>query len=212
MMTFEHARDRRLVRRLLAGDEDAFQTFFDESFPALYRFALRRLGNAEDAGEVAQEALTKAISKLSTWRGEAALRTWLFTFCRHEISRHLTRQQKVPDPVGLPEESPEIRAALEALALDGGQGPEADLRARELASLVRRTLDHLPPRYAQVLTLKYLRDLPVKTIAQRLDLGPQAVESLLTRARQAFREGFCAISSAPEHGPSKWAFSSGTNR
>ncbi len=212
MNRIEHLDDRRLVRRLLAGDAQAFQALFDDHFPALYRFALRRLGEPDDAGEVAQATLCKAIGKLDTWRGEAALRSWLFTFCRHQISRHLSGRQRAPRPAGLPEESPEIRAALEALALDEDRGPDADLRTRELASLVQLTLDHLPPRYGQVLTLKYLQDIPVKEIAQRLRLGPKAVESLLTRARQAFREGFSALSGETTGGRTSWAFTSGPNR
>lgn len=207
-----HLDDRRLVRRLLRGDARAFQILFDDHFPALYRFALRRLGEPDDAGEVAQATLCRAIRKLDTWRGEAALRSWLFTFCRHEIARHLARRQRAPRPVGLPEDSPEIRAALEALALDGDAGPDADLRARELASLVQLTLDHLPPRYGQVLTLKYLQDVPVKEIARRLEVGPKAVESLLTRARQAFREGFAGLSGETTGGRTSWAFSPDPSR
>jgi DNA-directed RNA polymerase specialized sigma24 family protein len=56
-----------LVRRMLAGDEPAFERFFDEAFPALDRFALIRLAYREDAAEeVAQAALCQAMRKLST--------------------------------------------------------------------------------------------------------------------------------------------------
>ena len=78
--------DRELVRRMLDGDEEAFSQFFEAAYPALYRFALPRLDHNHDwAGEVAQAALCKAIGKLNTYRGEAALLTWLCTFCRHEL-------------------------------------------------------------------------------------------------------------------------------
>ena len=195
--------DRRLVKRMLAGEEEAFRLFFDDHFPPLYRFALRRLGDADAAGEVAQEALCQALGKLETWRGEAALRSWLFTFCRHRLARHLAGRERRPRPVGLPEESPEIRAALEALALAEGEGPEADLKAKELAALVRLTLDHLPPRYGRVLTWKYLEEVPVREIARRLELGAKAAESLLGRARSAFREAFEALAREER---TAWAF------
>jgi hypothetical protein len=70
--------DKTLTRRLLAGDEPAFEEFFNDYFPRLFRFALPRVGGDEDAAEEAtQAALVKAMEKLHTFRGEAALFTWL---------------------------------------------------------------------------------------------------------------------------------------
>ena len=74
--------DMDLARRLRAGEESAFDAFFAEYFPRVYRFARTRLGGDEDAAEeVAQTTLIKALAKVGTYRGEAALFTWLCTFC-----------------------------------------------------------------------------------------------------------------------------------
>ncbi|MBF8300295.1 MAG: polymerase sigma-70 factor, subfamily, partial [Acidobacteria bacterium] len=79
--------DKAVVGRMLGSDEAAFDHFFDTYFSRLYRFAVTRLDNDADAAEeVVQATLCKAIAKLATYRGEAALFTWLCTFCRHEIS------------------------------------------------------------------------------------------------------------------------------
>jgi len=84
--------DTRLVERMRAGAEGGFEEFFDRFFPALYRFALPRLDrNADLAEEVVQATLCRAIDKLHTYRGEAALFTWLCTICRHTISDHWRR-------------------------------------------------------------------------------------------------------------------------
>src|SRR6266487_1253063 len=86
--------DRELVKRMLAGEEDAFEEFFDSHFSRLYRFALARMEQDADAAEdVVQAALCKAISALKSWRAEATLFTWLCTFCRHEISAHYRRNR-----------------------------------------------------------------------------------------------------------------------
>jgi RNA polymerase sigma-70 factor (ECF subfamily) len=189
--------DRALVARMLAGEEQAFEEFFEGYFPGLYRFALARTGrDAEAAEEVVQAALCRAVSKLETYRGEAALFTWLCTFCRHEISAYYRRQRKSGPPVALVEETPEVRAALESLADESAWRAADESRRDEIARLVQVTLDHLPPRYGRVLEWKYLEGRPVKEIAERLDLGLKAAESLLTRAREAFRDGFAAVSSA----------------
>jgi len=189
--------DLALAERMLAGDEEAFESFFDGHFPALYRFALARVRDGDLAREIVQSAICKAIANLGSYRGEATLLAWLFTICRHEISAHFRRLKRAPAPVELVEDVPEVRAALDSLAA-AADGPAEAVERDELARLVHATLDHLPPRYGQALEWKYLDGLPVKEIARRLEVGPKAAESLLTRARQAFRDGFAAYGRALE--------------
>lgn len=186
-------RDKGLVRRMLAGDERAFDEFFDRHFPGLYRFALTRLRRDADAAEeIAQATMCKAITKLGTYRGEAALFTWLCTFCRHEISAYFRRNRIASRQVDLIEETPEVRAALESLG-ETSESPESALDRAEVGRLVQVALDQLPPHYGNALEWKYLEGLPVKEIAGRLELSPKAAESLLTRAREAFRDAFTAL-------------------
>jgi len=196
-----HQSDRDLVQRMLSGDQQAFQEFFDAHFPGLYRFAMTRLGHDPDvAEEVVQSTLCKVVRKLHTYRGEASLFTWACTFCRWEISAWQSKHGRRGLTVELVEESPEVRAALESLsALDAG-GPRERLLRQEVADLVRLTLDQLPRRYGDALEWKYVEGLSVKEIAVRLDVGPKAAESLLTRARQAFRDAFATLASALEGG------------
>src|SRR3990172_2876239 len=147
---------------MLAGDERAFDAFFDGHFPGIYRFAIARLNHDADAAEeVAQATLCKAISRLETYRGEAALFTWLCTFCRHEISAFHERTRRQPATVDLAEENAEVTAALESLWVLAGEGPEESLRREEVARLVHVTLDRLPPRYANALEWKYVDDVSV---------------------------------------------------
>jgi RNA polymerase sigma-70 factor (ECF subfamily) len=182
--------DRDLVRRMQARDEAAFDEFFADYFPRLFRFALIRLRNENAAEDVVQSTLIRAIRKLDTWRGEAALFTWLCTICRREIAAHAGRTSRpVVVPLG---DDPDVRGALESLAA-AIDGPDADLVRGDLGRLVQITLDHLPPRYSRALEWKYLQELSVHQIAERMGTTPKAVESLLTRARDAFRDGFAAL-------------------
>jgi len=181
---------------MLKGEERAFDAFFEGNFSGLYRFALTRLDRDEDAAEeVAQATICKAIAKLHTYRGEAALFTWLCTFCRYEISAYFRKHKTEARSVDLVEDAPEVRAALESLGA-GFDGPETMLNRRELGRLVQVALDQLPPHYGNALEWKYLEELSVKEIAARLELSPKAAESLLTRAREAFRDGFRTLTGA----------------
>lgn len=190
--------DRALVERLLAGEEAAFERLFEDNHDGLYRFALTRLrGDEELAQEMAQAAFVKAIEKLETYRGEAALFSWLCTFCRFEISAHFRRTKWLAP--GLDSEGAEAagQTVLDAMAL-AAPGPEDELHRQDVVRLVHQTLDELPPTYGRALEWKYVGGLSVQEIAARLELSPKAAESLLTRARAAFRKGFATLSEEPK--------------
>lgn len=179
--------DRELVERMLGGDGEAFEAFAEHYAPAVYRFARSRLhGDRELTREIAQTAMCKALAKLDTYRGDASLLTWLCACCRNEILMHLRSRKAAPVEMELTEGA-EPAAGLRAQ--DPGS-PEAAALRRETAERVHMTLDVLPGHYARALEWKYVERLPVREIAERLRLGPKAAESLLTRARQAFRDGY----------------------
>lgn len=184
--------DRALVQRILAGEAQAFEQLFEESYDGLYRFTLTRVGHDEFlAEELTQAAFVQALEKLDTYRGEAALFSWLCTFCRYEASAHFRRQNRIPVSVDGSGEDGEVRTVLDAMAA-GVAGPDDSLQSKQAVALVHEALDALRPKYRQVLAWKYFDDLPVSEIAERLDMSPKAAESLLTRSREAFRIEFAA--------------------
>ena len=170
--------DLLLARRILAGDESAANEFCADYLPRLYRFARSRLGGDDAAAEdVVQAALVAGIRKLHTYKGEAALFTWLCTLCRHEIAAWLERAGHRAE-IGLAEDEPGTRAALDLLAASAAS-PEREAERRQVARLVQVTLDHLPARYASALEWRYIQGLGVADISSRLELGYKATESLL---------------------------------
>jgi RNA polymerase sigma-70 factor (ECF subfamily) len=181
--------DRELVRRLLRGEEAAFDLFISEYYPRLYRFAHRRLrGNADEALDAVQATFQKVIPRLGSWRGEAPLFSWMCGFCRFEIAA-MWKSEGGPQ---IAEDDPAVRAVLDSLpALD--DAPDRAYERKALGRAVRMALDYLPRHYAAVLEWKYVQGLPVQEIAGRLATTPKAAESLLTRARQAFREAFTEL-------------------
>jgi RNA polymerase sigma-70 factor (ECF subfamily) len=188
----DNGSERELVRRMLDGDEGAFDEFFADYFPRLFRFAVLRLRDQDAAEDLVQISLIAAVRNLASWRGEATLFTWLCTICRREIAaweKRTSRRVMVP----LAEDDPGLRAALESI---GADAPDAGLARADTGRIVQLALDHLPPRYSRALEWKYLEDLSVDDIATRLQCTPKAAESLLTRARDAFRDAFAAVQAA----------------
>src|SRR5262245_5412030 len=99
--------DQELVARLLRGDARAFDQFFNEYYPKLYRFVKRRLPrDSATAEDVAQATLCRALESLHTFRGEAALMTWLCTLCRRELSARWREAQPYATAPLLAEDDP----------------------------------------------------------------------------------------------------------
>ena len=166
--------DRRLVKRLLAHDREAFTAFFDGYFPRLYRFARTRLGDDPDTTkEIVQVTLTKAMRKLSSYRGEAAFSTWLHRLAvnvvlgrREERGR---RRSRFSDDETFLEVAPARRAT-----------PEESM---DLESAMAR----LPAGAREVFVLHDVEGYRHEEIADMLGLATGTSKSQLHRARMALR-------------------------
>lgn len=188
--------EAELVREMLAGSEAAFERFAAEYVPPLWRFAVRRLGDRELTGDIVQSTTVKAIAKLDQFRGDSALATWLCAICTREIADHFRRRARAGTEVELDESRLDEGSTREIAAPE----PEVELLARERDQLVHEALDALPPRYARALEWMYLERVPVRVIAERLEIGPKAAESLLTRSRDAFRYVYRRLTEIPGSG------------
>ena len=172
-------RERGLLDAVLAGDERAWRAWYGESFPGLYAYALWRCGGARHpADEVVQETWLAAVRRLRSFdpaRGSFA--GWLRAIAANVLRNHFRRE-------------PRRRAASRAAARPEAQtaGPEEERRER--AERIAAALAALPERYEAVLRAKYLEGQSVAAIAAATGDTPKAVESLLSRARQAFRDAY----------------------
>ena len=186
--------DRRLVQALLAGERTAFDEFFREYFPRLYRFVLPRVDrNVQTTEDLCQQVLARALRKLPTFRGEAALFTWLCQIARNELSDHWRQRDREALHLVHLEDDTVIAAVLESLEASEDVSPESRRFGQELGRYVQMALDHLPGRYGDILEWKYVDGLTVDEIAMRLSMSAVAAQSILQRARQSFREAFVAI-------------------
>jgi len=168
-------RERALRRAVLAGDEHAWRALYDESFAGLYAYALWRCGGLRQlADEVVQETWLTAVRRVRAFDpARGPFGAWLRGIAARLLHNHLRREDRRN---GLLRKLP---AATE---------PEDEAGRREQAESVARALAALPERYEAVLRAKYLDGRSVLDIAAETGETPKAVESLLGRARQAFRD------------------------
>ncbi|MDE0371560.1 MAG: RNA polymerase sigma factor [Rhodospirillales bacterium] len=191
--------DRETVKRLLRGDEAAFRDLFDSYFPKLYRYALARLdGQHDEAVDMVQETFCKAFERLGSFRGEGSLYGWMCRILRNSILDLYRRRGRELPKVTLLEDQGAIRQILDTLAASELEEPETIAVRSDVVRLIQATMDRLPGHYGDVLEWKYVDGLSVKAIAERLDIGPKAAESLLTRARAAFRRAMEAVADSAD--------------
>ncbi len=192
-VTPQFAEDKALAARVAAGERAAFDAFFREYFPRLFRFTLLRVNNDPDlAEEIVQKTMCIVVRKMHSYRGEAQLFSWLCQICRNEM-KAVFKKRRIEFGEQLPlEDHPDVQAALESMFADDSR-PESARRRDEITRFVRSTLEYLPTKYASAREMKYVQGLSVEEIGEALGIGKKAAESLLSRARVAFKEGFRSL-------------------
>jgi RNA polymerase sigma-70 factor (ECF subfamily) len=184
--------DRALVARMGAGEQRAFDEFFHSNVPRLVAFTSRRSGlDSASVEDIVQNALIKAMRSLSSYRGEASLFTWLTQICRHELADVTRKAARRPAHVSL-EEPDQVLRLSQQLRLPANREPAAEVEAELHRIAVITTLNALPERYALALEAKYGDGLSVEEIAVVLGVTTVAAQSLLARAREAFRDQWLA--------------------
>jgi RNA polymerase sigma-70 factor (ECF subfamily) len=180
--------DRALVARMRAGDQRAFDEFFKDSAPRLVAFIARRTAlDPATLEDIVQSAMIKAVRNLASYRGEAALFTWLTEICRNELADEHRKAKRRPAHHSLDE--PEATHRWEQLLrAPDAQDPALQLQATTERAEIMKILDSLPANYALALEAKYGDGLSVEAIAAKLGLTEIAVQSMLARAREAFRQ------------------------
>ena len=184
-----HESDGELIQRMLSGDQSAFTAFFDLYASRLASYAARRSSFPDATLEdIVQTTLVKALRNLSKFRGDSALFTWLCGICSKEIINQHRKTVRQGVTVAIDERTEQLEAVLwmRAEELD----PASGLEVAEQRHAVVRALNRLPASYARALELKYGDGFSVDDIARMLGLTTIAAQSLLARARVAFRKSW----------------------
>jgi len=188
--------DARWHARALDGDEQAIAALADAALAPLYRFCLYRLGRDRHLCEdVVQETLVRAIRELRRYdpaRAGGDIFGWLTGLARNEIRRALAGR---PSAASLEALWRRMDRDLVRICARLAEEPFADavLARDETREMVNAAMSQLPPPYAEALEAKYVLGRTVREIARAWKTSEKAVESLLARARKAFREAFLAL-------------------
>jgi len=163
-----------LMRRTARGDAVAFRTLSDAHLAKIMNFAYRLLHDRNDAEDVAQETFLRLWKDARRYQPEARLTTWLHRIAHNLCIDRLRRRREQPTDT-----MDEERSSVE---------PGGLLDRKRMAADVDRALADLPERQRAAITLVHYQGLSNIEAASVLDVGVDALESLLARGRRSLRE------------------------
>jgi RNA polymerase sigma-70 factor (ECF subfamily) len=177
-------RDDLLRGAVLGGDENAWRTWYQETFDDLYRYVRWRCGGRRDwADEIVQETWLTAVRRMRRFNPrQGCFLAWLRGIAANLLRNDLRKRRK----------SAKFQQSADGQIRESGRSEprQADRQEEQLQreERVAAALDALSQREEAVLRAKYLDGLSVAQIAADRGETPKTVESLLSRARQAFRD------------------------
>lgn len=162
----------------IVADQTAFRDWYEQALPRVYRYLLAHSGPDVDlAEELTQQTFIEAVRRRSTFDGRSDVVTWLCAIGRHKLVDHYRRSGR--------ERQRDLR-----IASRWTDGESQVWSQHELRDGVQAALAHLTGEQRIVLILRYLDQLPVREIASTIGRSEKATESLLSRAREAFRQAY----------------------
>jgi RNA polymerase sigma-70 factor (ECF subfamily) len=182
----EERDDAELVRRILAGEGEHFETLVARYQTRLYRFISRFTRDAEDARDVAQEVFLKVYGALDGFDPRYRFSTWLFRIAGNAAIDHLRRRRGRTVPLETrPDEDGETHGIDPR---DQRPDPLEDLTRRRLRQAIDAAIERLPDDYRELISLRHYGELPYEEIAELKGMPLGTVKNKLFRARQALRD------------------------
>ncbi|CAN5337965.1 sigma-70 family RNA polymerase sigma factor [soil metagenome] len=172
-LEFLAASDRTLVNAAALGERDAFEAIVLRYGPQMLRYAQNMLSDAGAAEEVTQDAFVAAWKGLDNFRGDASLRTWLFTLVSHKVIDHRRRRSIAPAEDWVFDTAPASEA----------YDPETQVSNTDFLADLAVALAELPYRQRAAWLLREVDGMTHAEIGGILTITPSAVRGHLTRAQ-----------------------------
>jgi RNA polymerase sigma-70 factor (ECF subfamily) len=184
--------ETKLVRRVRDGDRRAAEELVRRYSTPMYNFALRFTGNREEAQELAQEALLKALHNMDRYDPRYKFSSWIYRICRNlcidrtrrkrptsEFNEAITPDPGYSDPEG-----------------SGFRNPEDGAIRSEQNVLLHRAMETLGEKYREIIVLYHFSGMSYSDIAETLQIPQGTVMNRLFRARSKLREAMVQLQEA----------------
>ena len=196
-----HDQEKNLIEALRAGNELAFEALLERLSPSMLGIARSILRDSEMAEEVVQDTWLAAIQGLKRFEGRSSLKTWIFSILTNVARTRAKRERRTIAFSSLSEvESPadKLAAASERFSdhrhawmsppRRRRQTPEDCLLSREAVTMIRKALQSMPSRQAEVVSLRDIEGWSAEEVCQSLGLTEANQKVLLHRGRTRVRD------------------------
>jgi RNA polymerase sigma-70 factor, ECF subfamily len=183
--------EKQLIERAKSGDFSAFMELIDAHKIKVFSLVRRLAGNEQDAEDIMQDSLLKAIDKIDTFRGDSSFGTWLYAIALNEARGHLLREKQrdlksIEDYIPMHSGGSEREESSHSLF--EWDDPHRKLESKELQNIIEEGLVNLPYDYREAFVLRYIDELSVKEVAALIRESEAATKSRILRARLALRD------------------------
>lgn len=185
---FLHDPDTRLMLRVQAGDQVAFEQLVKSYQDRLVNVLFHQLGDQQAAEDVAQEVFLRVYRARNTYQPTARFSTWIFHIANNLASnsrRSKFRRREVDVP---PTPSGRIQSPAELATDRSAHMPARVFDRNEIQNVVQEAVQSLSERHRMALLLHRFEGMSYADIGAAMELSVPAVKSLLARARESLRE------------------------
>jgi len=188
-------REKQLIAQVRQGDRGALGELLGAYQRQVYHVCLRMVSHAEDAADVTQDTLAKAIEHIDGFKGNSKLSTWLFRIAMNLSISHL-RKRKVRKAASLETagtgdngDLADQASSLKSMMIDGREpAPDHRVETDEQIDRLHEAIGELDDDLRAALLLRDLQDMDYQQIAEVMGIPVGTVKSRLFRARLALRQ------------------------
>lgn len=175
-----------LIQRCAAGEQAACAELVASHERMVFQLALHLMGDRDEALDLSQEVFLRVFRTLHAFRGQAALRTWIYRIAINQARNRQRwwRRRRRSDQVQLEHH---VQDHGELRQPGDGDAPDRAFARQEMATRLWAALDQLPFDQRTVIVLREIDGMSYDDIAESLNVAVGTVKSRLTRARQTLR-------------------------
>ncbi|MDH7514971.1 MAG: sigma-70 family RNA polymerase sigma factor [Bacteroidota bacterium] len=175
------AEDRELIRRAVAGEQDAYARLMEKYEAMIRRLVSRMTGTSAETEDIVQEAFIKAFQALSSFNDEFSFSTWLCKIATNNCIDHLRKRKlHTVSLEGRWDEPDHERLEIP----DSSALPDVRIVERQRAQAIQRAIDALPEKYRIVIVLRHQQEMRYEEIAEELKIPLGTVKAHIFRARE----------------------------
>ncbi len=177
------------IEKLRSGDEAAFETLIDRYSGEIYALLYRLNSNDEDARDLSQETFLRAIRSIKSFRGDSALKTWLFRIAINESRNRFRwwKRRRRDATISLDMTIGDTDLTVSDTISDNAMNPEESALTREREAALGTVLAEIPDVYREAIVLCDIEGLSYEETATTLGVSIGTVKSRISRGREELR-------------------------